>query len=87
MSTTIDKAETKSNQRRKFIGLGIALGGLAVLGSTAGALGLLGRSSRNKLFIFRRRKNAGVIGEDSIFYPRDEFVRRKIAESEGVGRS
>ncbi len=87
MSTTIDKTESQSNQRRKVLGLGIALGGLAVLGSTAGALGLFGRSTRDKLFIFRKRKNTGVIGEDSIFYPRDEVVRQKIAESEGVGRS
>ena len=87
MSSTIAKALTEGNHRRKVIGLGIALGGLAILGSTAGALGLLGRSTRDRLFIFRTRKDRGVIEEDSIFYPRDEAVRRKIAESGGVDRT
>ena len=75
------------NRRRKFIGLGIALGGLAVLGSAAGALGLFGSPVRNRLFVFRTRKNASVMDEDSIFYPRDEIVRKKIAESAGPDRA
>ena len=75
------------NRRRKFIGLGIALGGLALLGSTAGALGLFGRSNRGRLFTFRSRKSIPVIDQDSIFYPRDEAVRRNISESRDVERT
>ncbi len=81
-----DRSETEGSHRRKVIGLGIALGGLAVLGSTAGALGFLGRSTKDRLFVFRSRKDRSVIGEDSIFYPRDEAVRRKLSESGGADR-
>lgn len=73
------------NKRRKFIGLGIALGGLALLGSAAGALGLLGGSNRGKLFTFRRSRYTPVIDEDSIYYPRDEAVRRNISRSGDPG--
>ena len=71
------------NKRRKFIGLGIALGGLALLGSAAGSLGLFGSSGRGRLFTFRSRRNTSVINEDSIFYPRDEVVRRNISAESG----
>ncbi len=75
------------NRRRKFIGLGIALGGLALLGSATGALGLFGRSNRGRLFTFRSRRSTPVIDQDSIFYPRDEVVRQKITESGGFERT
>ena len=72
------------NKRRKFIGLGIALGGLALLGS---AVGLFGGSSKGRLLTFRTGRNRPVIDQDSIFYPRDEAVRRSISESEDLGRT
>ena len=71
------------NKRRKFIGIGIALGGLALLGSAAGSLGLFGGSGRGRLFTFRSRRNTSVIDKDSIFYPRDEVVRRNISAGPG----
>ena len=71
-------------KRRKFLGLGIALGGLALLGSAAG---LFGGSGRGRLFTFRTGRNKPVINQDSIFYPRDEVVRKKIAESGDLGRT
>ena len=73
------------NKRRKFIGLGIALGGLALLGSATGALGFFGRSNRSRLFTFRSRRTTPVMDQDSIFYPRDEAVRKKISESDDLG--
>ena len=75
------------NKRRKFIGLGIALGGLALIGSAAGAFGLFGRSNRGKLFTIRTGRSTPVIDQDSIFYPRDEAMRQKIAESGGFDRT
>lgn len=75
------------NKRRKFIGLGIALGGLALLGSATGAFGLFGGSKRGRIFTFRSRRTTPVINQDSIFYPRDEAVRREISESGGLDRT
>ncbi len=71
-------------KRRKFLGLGVALGGLALLGSAAG---LFGGSNRGRLFTLRTGRNKPVIDQDSIFYPRDEVVRKKIAESGDLGRT
>lgn len=75
------------NKRRKFIGLGIALGGLALLGGATGALGLFGRSNKGRLFTFRSRRSNPVIDQDSIFYPRDEAVRRNISGSGDLDRT
>ena len=75
------------NKRRKFIGLGIALGGLALLGSAAGSLRLFGGPNRDRLFTFRSRRSTPVIDQDSIFYPRDEAVRKNISESGDLSRT
>lgn len=83
----IAKNPVDINKRRKFIGLGVALGGLALLGSATGALGLFGGSNRGRLFTFRNRRSAPAISQDSIFYPRDEAVRKRISESGDLGRT
>ena len=83
MSAVAEKS-VDINKRRKFIGLGIALGGLALLGSAAG---LFGNSGRGRLFTFRTHRSKPAINEDSIFNPRDEFVRKGIAESGDLGRT
>lgn len=83
----IAKNTVDINKRRKFIGLGVALGGLALLGSATGALGLFGGSNRGRLFTFRSRRNNSAISQDSIFYPRDEAVRRHISESGNLDRT
>ena len=85
-STSVDRSKKEIPRRKLLLGLGIVLGGLVAFGGTAGALGLFRGSAKNKFLFFRRRNpKAGPLNEDSIFYPRDEAVRKRLMDSHDGG--
>ena len=77
-SPTGEKARVR---RRVLAGIGIGLGGLMAFGGTFGVLRFFtGSRNRSPLLLGRRREKPGLPGKDSIFYPRDPYVRSKLSE-------
>ena len=75
---TREKARVR---RRIMAGIGIGLGGLMAFGGTFGVLRFFtGSRNRSPLLLGRRAVKPGLPGKDSIFYPRDPYVRSKLSE-------
>lgn len=68
-------------RRRILAGIGIGLGGLLAFGGTFGVLRFFtGSRNRSPLLLRRRTVKPGLPSKDSIFYPRDPYVRSKLSE-------
>lgn len=77
-SPTSERARVR---RRVLAGIGIGLGGLMAFGGSFGVLRFFtGSRNRSPLLLGRRTVKPGLPGKDSIFYPRDPYVRSKLSE-------
>ncbi|MFQ5872683.1 MAG: twin-arginine translocation signal domain-containing protein [Dehalococcoidia bacterium] len=83
MDTNEYSMDAKAQGRRNFLkALGVGLGGALALGGLTGWWRYISGPKDRALFLFRRRSRAtGPASEDSIFYPRDPEVRRKMSGS------
>ena len=80
--TIVNKARIENPSRRVFVGLGLVFGGIVALGGTGGVLRLLGGSARKKLSFFKTKApRSNSINKDSIYFPRDEVVRKNVVDS------
>ncbi len=82
MAATDNYTSERARVRRRVLaGIGIGLGGLLAFGGTFGvARFFTGSRSRSPLLLRRRTVKPGLPREDSIFYPRDPYVRSKLSE-------
>lgn len=71
----------EASGRRKFLtALGMGLGGVLAFGGIAGFWRYMSGSKANSLLLLRRRSTRSQLpDQDSLFFPRDSHVRRRLA--------